>query len=65
MRNHHSLAGEDIVPEALDGLNGGQGQFLDMLILDFSRRETLTLVVNNMFVVSIILFDENHANGVI
>jgi hypothetical protein len=53
------------VSEALDGLDSGQGHFLDMLILDFSRCETSTQVVNNMFVVSIILLNENHTNSVL
>jgi hypothetical protein len=53
------------VPEALDGLNGSQGQFFNMLILDFSGCETSTQVVNNMFIVRIILLDENHANSVL
>ena len=51
------------MPEALDGMNGSQGNFFDMLILDFSWCETSTQVVNNMFVVRIILLDENHANS--
>jgi hypothetical protein len=49
----------------LDSLDGRQGQFLEMLILDFSWRETLNQVVNNMFVMGIILLDENHANSVL
>jgi hypothetical protein len=42
-----------------------KARFFDILILDFSGCETSTQVINNMFVVSIILLDENHANGVI
>jgi hypothetical protein len=53
------------VPEVLDGLDGSQGEFLNMLILNFSQCETSNQVVNNMFVMSIILLDKNHANDVI
>jgi hypothetical protein len=51
--------------EALNGLNDSQGHFFDMLILNFCGCETLTQVINNMFVMRIILLDENHANSVL
>jgi hypothetical protein len=51
--------------EALNGLNSSQAQFFNMLTLYFSGCETSTQVVNNMFVVRIILLDENHANSVL
>jgi hypothetical protein len=53
------------MPKAMNSLNNSQGQFFDMLILDFSGCETLTQVINNMFFVRIILLDENHANSVL
>ena len=47
--------------EALDGTNGGQGQFLDIGISSFHVKEVAAKIIYNMLDVIIVRLNENHA----
>ena len=49
--------------EALDGTNGGQGQFLDIGISSFHVKEIAAEIIYNMLDVIIIRLNENHADS--
>ena len=62
MSYHQGLGKEDVMSQSLNCMNGGQGKFLYMRIIDFHINKVLAQIIYDMLVELLILLNQNHTN---
>ena len=62
MRYHQGLAKENVMSQSLNCMNGGQGKFLHMRIMDFCINKFLARIIYDMPLELLILLNQNHTN---
>ena len=62
MSYHQGLVKENVMSESLNCMNGGEGKFLHMIIMDFHINKVLVQIIYDMLVELLILLNQNHTN---
>ena len=62
MSYHQGLAKENVMYQSLKRMNGGQGKFLYMRIMDFRINKVPTQIIYDMIMELLIFLNQNHTN---